>query len=42
MLQQSGDDAELGAGFPVILPGLNMLVIAGKGGKLYLLNSDNS
>jgi hypothetical protein len=35
------NDYDLGSSFPVILPGLNMLVITGKRGKLYLLNSDD-
>jgi len=35
------DDRDLGASFPMILPGLNMLVIGSKGRKMYLLNSDN-
>jgi hypothetical protein len=35
------NDWDLSSSFPVILPELNMLVIAGKGGKMYMLNSDN-
>jgi hypothetical protein len=35
------NDADLGSSYPVILPGLNMLVIGSKGRKMYLLNADN-
>lgn len=34
-------DWDLGASYPVILPGLNMLVISGKSRKMYLLNADD-
>ncbi|MBO0862883.1 MAG: hypothetical protein J2P21_31175, partial [Chloracidobacterium sp.] len=37
----NNNDLDLGSSYPVILPGLNMLIIGGKAGKMYLLNTDN-